>query len=221
LIEINLAPGAQAKRHTRRNQSQLSLPSLPSLGGDARVIGGAVLGMLAVLTIGWLLWSQAQRQSTLETRIRQEVSDSTRFATTIALVTSLRAQQDTVRQQIDVIREVDQRRYVWPHLLEEISMALPAFTWLTEIRSAPIVRDTTGAAPPGPSITLQGNAGSTQALTRFMNNLESSHFIRGVTLVTAQQVDVEGRTLHRFALEARYEPPPASVIETVPVVVVE
>lgn len=222
MIEINLAPGAPIKRRARRSQSSsLSLPSVPSFGGDSRMLIGAVLGLLAVAAAGWLLWSQASRMEALETRVQQEAADSTRFAATIELVNSLRAQQDTVRQQIDVIREVDQRRYVWPHLMEEISLALPAFTWLTEIRSTPMQRDTLGVAPPGPSFTIQGNAGSTQALTRFMNNLESSNFIRGVSLVTAQQVDVEGRTLHRFALEAQYETPPESVIETVPVVVVE
>lgn len=221
MIEINLAPGAAAKRSTRRGQSQLAMPSLPSMDADARTLGLGALGVLLLVAVGWLFWSQGNRHSELQERIAQEAQDSTRFAATIELVNSLRAQQDTIREQIDVIREVDQRRYVWPHMMEEISVALPAFTWLTEIRSQPVERDSLGNALPGPSVSLQGNAGSTQALTRFMNNLESSNFIRGVTLVTAQQVDVEGRTLHRFALEAMYETPPTSAIETVPVLVLD
>jgi Tfp pilus assembly protein PilN len=116
-----------------------------------------------------------------------------------------------------VIREVDQRRYVWPHLLDEISAAVPDFTWLSEIASAEAADTTAGAL----SFTLQGSAGSTQALTRFMKNLEASPFIRAVTLVTSEQAEEAGRALHRFTLEARYESPDSTAIVTVPIITVE
>jgi Tfp pilus assembly protein PilN len=197
------------------------MPSLPGINSDSRKIGIAALGVVALLVAGYLFWSQGSRQAELEQRVAAEQADSTRFAATIALVSSLQERQDTIRQQIDVIREVDQRRYVWPRLMDEISRSQPAFTWLTEITSTEAPRDTLTGASPGPQFTMQGNAGSTQALTRFMKNLEDSHFIRDVTLVTSEQIDVDGRTLHRFTLEARYETPPTTVVETVPFVVVE
>ncbi|CAN5826411.1 N/A [soil metagenome] len=197
------------------------MPAMPGMNGDSRTIGLAVLGVFVVLVAGWAFWSQGARQSELEARISTEVADSARFANTIALVSSLQQRQDTIGQQIAVIRDVDQRRFVWPRLMEEISRSLPPFTWLAQITSTQAQPDTLGMTPPGPTFTLQGNAGSTQALTRFMKNLEDSHFIRDVTLVTSEQVDVEGRTLHQFTLEARYEEPPTSVIQTVPFVVVE
>jgi Tfp pilus assembly protein PilN len=230
LIEINLAPGAQVRRGPRRRPTGFTLPSvsLPSLGGDPRVVGGGALAALLLGLVAWLFWSQGTQRAELEGRIASEVADSTRFATTIALVNSLQSRQDTIRQQIAVIRDVDQRRYVWPHLMEEISQALPPFTWLTQITSTPVARpavaagDTVAPPPPaGPAFSLQGMAGSTQALTRFMKNLEASYFMRDVTLVTSEQVEVEGRMLQRFSLEARYEDPPASAIRTIPVVVVE
>src|SRR5690606_5182568 len=111
----------------------------------------------------------------------------------------------------------DTRRYVWPHLLDEIGLAVPAFLWLTDIGSTE-ARDSTQV---GPSFSVQGNAGSTQALTRFMKNLEESAFVRDVTLVTSEQEIVEGRTIQRFSLEARYSTPPSSEIRTVPIVVLE
>lgn len=199
------------------------------MGGDTRTLGLAALGVVALLAFGWLFWSQGSRQAALDSRVSSEVADSSRFAATIALVSDLQARQDTIRQQIAVIRDVDQRRYVWPRLMDEVSRALPAFTWLSQITSTPAAAaeaaaDTTGtteAVTSGPVFTVQGNAGSTQALTRFMKNLEDSSFIRDVTLVTSEQVEVEGRMLHRFTLEARYETPPSEAVETVPYVVVE
>jgi Tfp pilus assembly protein PilN len=70
--------------------------------------------------------------------------------------------------------------------------------------------------PPGPVFTLEGNAGSTEALTRFMKNLEASPMIREVSLVTSERDDVQGRTVLKFTLEARWEEPDSAFVETVP-----
>ena len=216
LIEINLAPGATAGLRRRRLPG-FSLPSLPRVGGDARALAGAGVGLLVIALIVFGYWSLGQREAALRSNIQEQVTDSTRLAGAIELVTAMQARQDTMTAKIDVIRSVDTRRYVWPHLLDEISLALPAYTWLTEIRTtAPV--DSLGV---GPSFAMQGNAGSTQALTRFMKNLESSAFIGDVTLVTSEQEEVEGRTIHRFTLEAIYRTPPESEINTIPIVVLE
>ena len=148
--------------------------------------------------------------------MQAEVRESTRFAATIEMVNALQARQDTMQMKIGIIREVDQRRYVWPHLLDEISASVPAYTWLSSINAMPPA-DTLDTSP---GVAVQGNAGSTQALTRFMKNLESSPFIRNVTLVTSEQTDMDGRAVHKFSLEARYETPDATAIETLPVIVI-
>ena len=232
MIEINLAPGAEPRRASRSGRKPLQLPNMPEFGGMGAVGIGAGAILLLLLVV-FLFWRLGNTRAALETRVEQEVTDSTRFATTIALINSLQQRQDTIEQKIAVIRSVDQRRYVWPHILDEVSRAVPQYTWLTEIVAqdepqpapAPPPTDSTAApaAPPlpaGPAFTIQGNAGSTQALTRLMKNMETSPFIRGVTLVTSEQVDVQGRMIHRFTVEARYESPDSSVIQTVPVVIV-
>jgi Tfp pilus assembly protein PilN len=215
VIEINLLPSGDARRGTRRRGAgSPRMPKLPAIGGDPWMAGLGAAGSLVVLFAGYSYWSNSTATVRLEGQIAQEVTDSTRYATTIALVSSLRARQDTIQQKIDVIRSVDTRRYVWPRLLDEISRSVPAFTWLTSLTSN---GDDSAA---GPTLTLQGAAGSTQALTRFMKNLEESPFIRDVMLVTTEQVVTDGRTYNRFTLEARYEQPDSAFIETVPVVVV-
>jgi Tfp pilus assembly protein PilN len=216
VIEINLAFGAESRRAPRARAASLRLPAVPALGSDPRIGGAAVAGVLLVLFVGHAFWSQGSRRAELEAQLREQVQDSTRYATTISLVRALEARQDTIRQKIGVIREVDQRRYVWPHLLDEISAAVPSYTWLRSITSTE--PDTLHTVP---SVTLQGNAGSTQALTRFMKNLESSPYVRDVTLVTSEQVEVDGRAVHKFTLEARYEAPDSTAILTVPLVTLD
>ncbi len=197
--------------------SALTMPSLPSFGGEPRIVALGAVALLVLLFLGFSVWRTGARKAELELRIGQEVTDSTRFASTIALVNTMRARQDTVQQKIGVIRSVDERRYLWPHLMDEIGRAVPDFTWLTQITSTAA----TDSLAVGPMITVQGNAGSTQALTRFMKNLESSPFIRRVTLVTSEKVTEEGLSMQRFTLEANYEEPPAAVIQTVPIVIID
>jgi Tfp pilus assembly protein PilN len=208
LIEINLAPGASAAKVGAKRLASLKLPSLPSIGGDLRAVAGgaAALLVLGLASFGYL--QLGSQQASLETRIQQEVTDSVRLATTIALMRSLQAREDTILRKIEVIRSVDTRRYVWPRLLDEISFAVPAYTWISAISST----DTGEEA--GLAIHIQGNAGSTQALTRFMKNLEGSPFIRRVSLVTSEQDVVDGRTIQRFSLEAEYLTPDPSVVRT-------
>jgi len=191
------------------------MPKMPAvIGGDPWHVGLGAAAAVILAFAGWSVWSNSAATSRLESEIAREVTDSTRYATTIALVTELTERQDTIRQKIEVIRGVDTRRYVWPRILDEVSGSLPAYSWITRIHSTE--SDGEGA---GPSITVEGASGSTQSLTRFMKNLEASPFIRDVTLVTTEKVETDGRTYNQFTVEARYAVPDPSFIQTVPVVV--
>jgi Tfp pilus assembly protein PilN len=212
LIEINLAPGNSSSRLGGGGIPGLKLPTLPAWGGDARPLLGAVITTGILAPVSWHYIQMGEREATLATAIQQEAADSAAFASTIALMQSLRAQQDTVRRRIEVIRGVDSRRLVWPRLMHEISVAIPPDAWLTEISSM----EAADATLSGPHLTLQGYVGSTQALTRFMKNLEGSAFVRDVTLITTHQEEMEGRTLLRFGLEAVYVMSKPGMITTIP-----
>jgi hypothetical protein len=67
------------------------------------------------------------------------------------------------------------------------------------------------------SFQITGRTGNTFALTRFLKDLESSPFIRGVQLTGTEIVrDASERMVHQFILTARYEEPPQELITTVP-----
>lgn len=216
MIAINLLPTGEIRSARARRNLSLSLPKIPALSGDPWIPGIVAAGIVVLLASAFLFWRTGARQADLTTQIEQEVADSARLASVIELVELLQARQDTITRKIDIIRDVDQRRFAWPHLLDDISKSVPAFTWLSGLSSTASM----DSLAPGPTITLQGNAGSTQALTRFMKNLEASPFLREVTLVTSEQTTDQGRTFQRFTLESSYEAPDTSMIETVPVVVI-
>lgn len=234
MIQINLLPGGTPKRASAARGART--PSLPRVGGDPRVAAVGFAALLLVIFAGFGWWKTGAARTELQASVDREMADSVRLARTISLMETLDARRDTIENKIAVIRSVDGRRYVWPHLMDEVSRAVPPFTWLTKLATsddaaaapaaAPAPADTAKkdsaarvapAEPEGPAFSLEGAAGSTQALTRFMKNLELSPMIRNVALVTSEQTSSEGRTYLKFTLEARYEQPDSSLLEIVPV----
>ena len=138
-------------------------------------------------------------------------ADSSRYAENIAAADSLRARQDTIQQKSQIIREIDSDRYVWAHILDEVSGALPDFTWLTSLQQ------TAGTAS-DVEFRIDGMTGATAALTRFMRDLEESAFLRDVRLVSQEQTQQGAKLVHNFVLMARYQPPDSTAISTEPII---
>lgn len=256
MIEINLLPSGAARRPAARASRGVSLPTS---GADPRVLGLAAAALLLAVLAAFSWWRVGAHGTELQAQIDQERQDSSRLAHTIALMRGIETRKDTIDQKMAVIRSVDGRRYVWPHLLDEISRAVPPYTWLTKVAAAAPQGPAGGAKPAGsgtstpsspsgsssapadssknakgdsangklpplppppppPEFTLEGNAATTQALTRFMKNLEASPYIRDVALVTSAQAETAGRTYLKFTLDAHYEQPDSTLVQTVPVV---
>ncbi len=242
MIEINLLPSGATRRAAAPLRAGAGA-SLSGLGADPRVAGmGGAAVLLALLAAYWF-WNSGQSRGQLQAQVEAEAADSVRLERTIALMKTLDTRRDTIDRKMDVIRQVDTRRYVWPHLLDEVSRATPPFMWLTrlavvedEAAPAPAPAPAPAAAtdtakkaesaaaapppvappPPGPVFNLEGHAATSEALTRFMKNLEASPMIRAVSLVTSERQSVQGRTVFRFTLEARWEEPDSAFVETVP-----
>lgn len=215
MIEINLISGGDSSRRSSRKRKSVGGGggSRFKLPGNARALGlGAGVGLIVLLFV-LSFWRTGAEMRELDARIESETADSVRLASVILLLEEADARRDTVEQKIGIIRDVDARRYVWPHIMEEVSRAMPEFTWLTGLRA-----NGSGAIE-RPAFTAEGHVGSTRALTRFMTQLENSPFIRSIDLVTSEQVTEEGRTFQRFALEGSYRTPEPMFVETVPVVV--
>jgi len=139
--------------------------------------------------------------------------------------------RDSLLAQITVIKSVDGDRYIWPHLLDEITKALPAYTWLTDLGvSAPAASsgaaqnkpagakaDSVPAGPP-PALTFQinGRTIDIQAYTRFLRQLEASPWIMDVTPVSAMTVVEKERPVTAFTIRASYNRADSAYIRTAP-----
>jgi len=187
-----------------------------------------VLGWLGVVVVG-----TGRQLATLEPQLEQTRAEHRRFK---AFLTEKRHQEmirDSLVAQIGVIRSVDGDRYVWSHLLDEVTKALPAYTWLTDLGAD--VATTPGAAPapaPAPAaakadsgaapaktpvaFSIIGRTVDIQAYTRFLRQLEASPWITDVTPVSAQTVVEKERPVTAFSIRATYREADSAYIRTVP-----
>lgn len=249
MIEVNLLPGAKKSKRA----AGLGLAGVAgSIGDRVRdpwLVGAAGTVVVAVAAVGILFSAQQARASEVDQKLERVVRDSTRYAKVLSARRKLAAERDSVHRQLQIIRTIDDNRYNWAHILDEVSRALPAYTWLTVLEQTtkiplPPGADTATAGVPvrGPAakpgadsakkvvadtinvhpelaFRLVGQTVDIQALTMFMRQLESSPFIERVSLLRSEIVVLDGKDVTQFELTATYEVPAPGVVRTSPLVV--
>ena len=223
MIEINLLPGTKARAKSARRA--IDLGALLAGVGDRFKdpwLAIAVISVLVAGSVGGSLWtSQRQVDETLREQETRAVQDSVRFHAVLTRLRLAEAQRDSVLAQMGTISALDRRRFVWPHLLDEIARALPMYTWLRSV--APSSAATTISADqvaadslPPLAIRVIGVTVDIQALTVFMKQLEASPFIAAVSLATSSVTQLEGKEVNEFTLDFRYERPDPAILRMIP-----
>ncbi|MCC6319629.1 MAG: PilN domain-containing protein [Gemmatimonadaceae bacterium] len=240
MIQINLLPGAARKSKSHGGFSLKGFATgAASRTRDPYLLSAIVAVLLAVGGVGTMHLSQSSNAMDLGLRETAALRDSTRYAMVLKERRRAEAKRDSVMKQLTIIRSIDNDRYVWPHILDEVSRSLPPYTWLKSIQQTSAVAvpaalledqkkkekaDTTARpgkkdeAPVGPlRFRLIGNTVDIQALTRFMKLLETSPFLQNVQLAKSELVILDGKEVTEFQLDAEFERPDKSVITTAPV----
>ena len=233
MIEINLHPATGKKARGRSlefNVAGIASNALARIK-DPYLIGATVAVCVAIAAVGAMHWGQGAHAASLDEQLQKAEQDSIRFATVIREKHSAEAQRDSVLKQLELIRAIDDKRFVWPHIMDEVSRALPPYTWLTSLAQTNVVPavppsdmskaaaapDTALAGPKAVQFRVVGNTVDIQALTRFMKLLEASAFVENVQLVKSALIIVDGKEVTEFQLDAAFESPDPSAIRTVPV----
>jgi len=246
MIEINLVPGSGKKAKKGSGGAKLNIgASLESLRGKIRdpwMLGAIGSSLVAVLATAGLYTMQTARESRLGEELEKAVQDSTRYATVLRERETVEAKRDTVLRALNMIRAIDDDRYIWPHVMDEVSNALPPYTWIVALGftgggqgTAPI-RTVMPASNTGSTshskhkvateivkdtvkVRLVGNTVDIQALTRFMKQLETSAFLENVQLISSQRANDNGKEVTQFQLDMRYTRPGAEDVRRVPLAV--
>ena len=225
MIEINLLSNAR-KRSRATSSAKFDFGAFAGSVSERFKdpwLGVAIVGMVVGLSAAGAMWFfQGRTEAALVERENIAVQDSSRFAAVVKQMGAAEAQRDSINRQIAVIRAIDGDRFVWPHVLDEVSRALPTYTWLSSVAqsnpTAAIPADSVGDGGGSPQVNLRviGITVDVQALTIFMTQLEASPFLEGVTLAVSEVAMAEGKQVTEFTLDMAYSKPDKSEIRTVP-----
>ena len=223
MIEINLLPGGRAQK--RGTGASIDLSAVFDVVRKAITdpwlavaIGGVLLGGV---TTGSMAVVQQRSAAALATLTERTRADSTRYAEVVNQIRSAEARRDSVLSQMSVIAAVDAERFVWPHILDEVSRALPTYTWLRSIApsgaAAALSAEQIAAGElPALGVRVIGVTVNIQALTQFMKQLEDSPFLTNVTLAVSAVATVEAKEVTEFTLDLTYERPDPALLQTIP-----
>lgn len=216
MIEINLLPGARRKRGGKG--AGLKLPDVKQLLAffkDPWLIAGVSGWVLVAAVLAVLYLPKRSAVADLRPQLDAAKNEERRLQLVLRTKAEAEAKRESLTTQINVIRDIDRQRYVWPHILDAITTALPVYTWLDEITPR-AATDSAEVASGGVALQITGKSADIQAVTRFIRNLEESPFLQNATTIQTGQVSEQGRNVFTFVLNVGYQRPDTTLLTMQP-----
>jgi len=152
------------------------------------------VGILLLMLI--LHFYQNHRIDSLDEELGIALADSAALSSTIQMLKEIREKKQEILQRIDIVKDLDGRRYVFPKLMDQVSASIPELLWLT--RWVPVKSDSF------PLFELQGESFSNIRISEFMTRLERTSMIDEVILLNIHEKIEEGVSTMVFTLRCRY-----------------
>jgi type IV pilus assembly protein PilN len=184
MIRINLLP-----REERVASPKLTLPKF---GGTLLPIG--ILGGVVVL-VGLFAGLERAKVAALRKDVVQLRDEVRAIQPQVDRVKKLTAQREDLERRLDIIRQLDEGRFVSVRMMDNMSREVPKYLWLTSVRQD------------GPtSVTIKGITFSNLIVADFMMGLERSPIFANVDLVQTNRGKINDRDVMEFAITARLTP---------------
>jgi Tfp pilus assembly protein PilN len=224
MITINLKPGTKRqapkgdpmavfRERWQALRDKVKEPGLVLAGGTWLVV---------LLALGFLFLRTNSRLTTLEPQMQTAQDEYKRYHNFVSEKKREGRARDSILAQIGTISAVDQDRFVWAHILDEIAGAIPDFTWLTSV--SPLVAtgnqlvDTDSTAAPPVTVLIVGQTNDLQNYTAFLRRLGESHWLTNVVPVKTETIiDKNNRPITAFTVQATFTHADSSRVQTVPI----
>jgi len=227
MIEINLLPGLKRKAPGRRLQAP-DFRALVANVKDPWLLAAIAVAVVAIGGNGALYVVNTARLSRLEGILTGVQAEKRRWDVVVAQKRQTERVRDSLAAEMAIIRGIDADRYIWPHLLDEITKALPTYTWITIVQYVGTPAPA-GGAPVGTQapvttaandvrVSIDGRTVDIQAFTTFMRQLAASPWLSEVASTRATTVIEQDRPVTEFSITARYRQADSLYIRTVPMV---
>jgi Tfp pilus assembly protein PilN len=217
MLSINLRPGQ--KRKASGNFGKKLAAQFKDLTAKVKdpLLAAAVGAWVVVPALVGVTWFSSSRALSAATEELDGIrAEEARFQTLLAQKARADSIRDSLTSQINVIRGVDRDRYIWPHVLDEVTKAVPPYMWLTGITGQAPAADTAGTGARSVGFTINGRTVDYQVFTQFLRQLEGSPWVETVTTVRSETVVEAGRPVTSFVITARFVQADSAYIRTVP-----
>lgn len=229
MIEINLLPGQKRKAPGGRKIRMPDFRQVLANVKDPWLLAAIGAAVLAVGGNGALYIINNARLGHLETELVAVQSEKRRYDAVAAQKRQAERVRDSLSAELAIIRAIDADRFIWPHLLDEVTKALPQYTWITQIQAtaaasaASTTQTTTGTGTVDTTsnqvrVSIDGRTVDIQAYTTFLRQLSASPWITDVTPTKAATVIEQDRPVTEFNILLRYKQADSLYIRTVPLV---
>ena len=244
MIEINLLPGARRKARGRgasKVDVGAAMAAIRERVREPWLIGSVAVTAIAIAVVAVLYLQQSRQAAQIGDALDKAVQDSTRYSSVLREREKAEAKRDTVLRSLNLIRAIDDDRFIWPQFIAEVSRSLPPYTWIlslgysgagqaqTPVQSLAVPADT-GAKKKKKALAtvvlhdtvrvrVVGNTVDIQALTRFIKQLEASPFLEQVQLAKSERANDNGKEVVQFQLDMLYTRPDPSIVKRVPLAV--
>lgn len=191
-IEINLARGRPRQRQWGPKLRDFKPGKYVKAPPLILII---VAGVLLLLMIAMHFY-QNYRVETLDEEIQVALADSAALSETIQMIKDIRMKQQEFRAKIEIVKQLEQKRYILPKLMDQVSSAMPALTWLT--KWVPLNQE------PGNWFQLEGVSFSNLRVAELMMRLQSMQMIDEIVLINIHEKIDEGVSTMMFTVKCRF-----------------
>jgi len=232
MIEINLLPGQKRKAP---GGGKFRIPNVRAVIANVKdpwLLSAIAAAVVVIGGNGALYVVNNTRLGRLENDLRGVQVEKRRYDAVAAQKRQAERVRDSLSAELAIIRAIDADRFIWPHLLDEITKALPQYTWVTQVQfvpAAPVAATTTGTTTTGTTpvdstssnqvrVSIDGRTVDIQAYTTFLRQLSASPWITDVQPTKAATVIEQDRPVTEFNILLRYKQADSLYIRTVPLV---
>jgi Tfp pilus assembly protein PilN len=222
MIEINLLPGK--RRKAPGAGLKLQVPDFRALLAQVKdpwLLAAAASALLCGAGVLYYLFERT-RLAALDAQVVEMRAERRKFDAYITELRRAERLRDSLVAEIGVIRGIDADRYTWPHILDQVSKALPPYTWLVDVSSgAPPVAAAQPGTPAdsgvrGVRVNVTGRTVDIQAYTTFLRQLANSPWLTDVTPAQSLTKIENDRPVTEFNLSAAFRVADSIYMRTVP-----
>jgi Tfp pilus assembly protein PilN len=190
MIRINLLA---VERERTKRRALIPAAHRVAIAASLILVGTALL-------IGWWYWSLRSESARMDDEIVKAEVEMQQLRSVLVQVRQFETSKAALQQRVTLIEQLRRGQSGAVHVVDEVSKALPEYTWLTELTQR------------GDEFTIVGMTTSLTGVSDYIANLSTSAWFRPPIELIDSQIDRAQKAsepIIRFSIRARFTNPEA------------